>query len=452
MAVGFPDKFVWGAATASYQIEGAWDEDGKGLSIWDVFADREGAIYRGQTGRVACDHYHRFAEDVGLMSRIGLMGYRFSVSWPRVMPEGTGEVNRKGLDFYDRLVDSLNEAGVEPYLTLFHWDYPYTLYRRGGWLHPDSSEWFAEYTEAVVRRLSDRVTYWMTLNEPQVVLWVGHRKARHAPGLRLDTELLVRVAHNLLLAHGKGVQTIRAVARKPAMIGFAPQGILCIPASESDADVEAARTETFAMRDECLRINSWWMDPVFHGRYPEDGLRLLGRRGPRVEAGDMETINQPLDFFGFNNYCSEIVRSGQEGLAVRCPFPDGSPRTAYQWDVTPSSLYWGTRFFYERYGLPIIITENGMSNIDWVSIDGQVHDPQRIDFLTRYLRELRRAIDENIPVGGYFQWTLMDNFEWASGFRERFGLIHVDFGTQKRVLKDSALWYATIIASNGADL
>ena len=450
--MGFPKGFVWGAATASYQIEGAWNTDGKGLSVWDVFAEKPGAIYRGQTGKVACDHYSRFGEDVDLMREMGLSGYRFSVAWPRVVPDGCGPVNQKGLDFYDRLVDRLVEAGIEPYLTLFHWDYPYELYCRGGWLDERSSDWFARYVEAVVRRLSDRVTWWMTLNEPQVHIWVGHAEGRHAPGLHLDTECVARAAHNVLLAHGKGVQAIRAAASKPAKVGFAPQGIIVVPATEGADDVEAARGATFAMPDANLRVNSWWMDPVFLGRYPEDGLRALGASGPRVAPGDMETIRQPLDFFGFNNYYSTVVSRVDDGRAQEVPFPDGSPHTAYLWDIVPSGLYWGTRFFYDRYKLPVVVTENGLSNTDWVSLDGKVHDPQRIDFLTRYLRELRRVIDDGVPVLGYFHWTLTDNFEWASGFRERFGLIHVDFPTQQRRLKDSALWYKKVIASNGRDL
>jgi beta-glucosidase len=452
--MGFPKGFVWGAATASYQVEGAWDEDGKGLSVWDVFSEREGAVYKGQTGRVACDQYHRYLEDVELMREIGMTGYRFSVCWPRVVPDGSGSVNQKGLDFYDRLVDSLKAAGIEPYLTLFHWDYPYELYCRGGWLDSNSPDWFARYCEAVVARLSDRVTWWMTLNEPQVFVWSGHGGGTHAPGLKLDTEHIVRVAHNVLLAHGKGVQAIRAAASRPVKIGFAPQGLTRVPATDSAADIEAARQDTFAMRDEGLRCMSWWLDPVYLGRYPEDGLRLLGRRGPRIAAGDMETIRQPLDFFGLNNYNSKIVRRAPEGDGgIReVPFPEGSPHTAYLWEITPEGLYWGSRFFHERYKLPIVITENGISNTDWIGLDGKVHDPQRIDFLTRYLRELRRASDDGIPVLGYFHWTLTDNFEWAAGFRERFGMIHLDVASQKRTLKDSALWYRDTIAANGANL
>jgi beta-glucosidase len=450
--VSFPKDFVWGASTAAYQVEGGWDEDGKGKSVWDAFVDRPGTIYRGHTGRVAADHYHRYAEDVRLMKEMGLGGYRFSLAWPRIIPDGTGPVNEAGLDFYDRLIDDLLANEIEPYVTLFHWDLPYELYCRGGWLHADSPSWFSDYARVVVERISDRVTQWMTINEPQVFTWAGHKQGRHAPGLTLDTEMLVRVAHNVLLSHGKAVQAIRAHAKKPPRVGFAPEGIVRIPATESSEDIEAARTATFEMPDEYLRNNTWWMDPVFLGAYPEDGLEALGDKGPRIQPGEMETINQPLDFFGFNNYFSKAVRMGEDGRPAEVEFGPGAPITGYDWDITPTSLYWGPRFFHERYGLPIMITENGLSNRDWVSLDGAVHDPQRIDFLTKYLRQLKRAIGDGVPVEGYFQWTLMDNFEWATGYRERFGLIHVDFETQKRTMKDSALWYTKTISENGANL
>jgi len=452
LRMSFPEGFVWGASTAAYQVEGAWNEDGKGPSVWDVFCRQEGAIYRGHTGEVACDHYHHYDDDVAVMKEIGLTGYRFSVSWPRVLPNGIDPVNEKGLAFYDRLVDRLLEAGIEPYLTLFHWDYPYELFLRGGWLNPDSPEWFAAYAETVTRRLSDRVTHWMTLNEPQVFVWAGHSEGRHAPGLRLGAAHLAVASHHVLLAHGRGVQAIRGAARKGVQVGYAPEGIVRIPATDRPQDVEAAREATFAMNGTYLRVNTWWMDPVFLGRYPEDGLRAFGADAPRVASADMDTIHQPLDFFGFNNYFSRQVVRAADGSIVEVEFPPGAPRTAYQWDVTPQSLYWGTRFFHERYGLPIYITENGLSNIEWVSVDGAVHDPQRIDFLTRYLRALRRASGEGIPVRGYFQWTLMDNFEWAAGYRERFGLVYVDFQTQRRIPKDSARWYKGVIAANGENL
>ena len=450
--MAFPKDFVWGASTASYQIEGAWNEDSKGLSTWDMFVDRPGAIFKDQHGREACDHYHRYRDDIELMSHLGLKGYRFSFSWPRIIPEGTGTVNEQGLDYYDRLIDALLNAGITPFPTIFHWDYPLHLYKQGGWLNSDSSDWFAEYSAVVADRFTDRIENWMTINEPQVFTWAGHKEGRHAPGLKLDTESLVCVAHNVLLSHGKAVMQLRNRAKQPLKIGMAPEGIVKIPATDSPDDVEAAREATFSMKDEYLRINSWWMDPVFLGHYPADGLKTLGEKGPVIKQGDMEIINQPLDFFGFNNYFSEIVRRDSNGEIKTVSQPTGSPRTAYQWDITPAALYWGTKFFYERYQKPIIITENGLSTIDWVSLDGEVHDPQRIDFLHRYLRELKRVIEDGVPVQGYFQWTLMDNFEWAAGYRERFGLIHVDYQTQRRTLKDSAKWYAKVISENGKNI
>ncbi|WP_422480164.1 GH1 family beta-glucosidase [Pleomorphochaeta sp. DL1XJH-081] len=450
--MGFSKNFIWGASTASYQIEGAWNEDGKGLSTWDMFTSRPNAIFKNHNGKEACDHYHRYLEDIEIMKKIGLKGYRFSFSWPRIIPEGVGEVNEKGLDFYDRLVDALLEADICPYPTIYHWDYPLNLYKKGGWLNSDSSNWFAEYTRVLADRFTDRIEHWMTINEPQVFTWAGHKEGRHAPGLKLDTESLVCVAHNVLLSHGKAVQTLRSRTKRNLKIGMAPEGIVKIPATNSPQDIEAARQATFSMDSDYLRINTWWMDPVFLGHYPTDGLELLKEKGPVINDGDMEIINQPLDFFGFNNYFSEVVQHGKEGNIQIISQPPGSPRTAYQWDITPSALYWGTKFFYERYGKPIIITENGLSNLDWVSVDGQVHDPQRIDFLTRYLVELEKIIEEGIPVLGYFQWTLMDNFEWGAGYRERFGLVHVDYETQKRTLKDSAKWYARVISENGANL
>ena len=450
--MGFPEDFVWGSATASYQVEGGAKADGKGPSVWDTFCRREGAVWSGQNGDVTCDHYHLWRRDVALMKEIGLKGYRFSISWPRVMPEGTGKVNEPGLAFYDRLVDELLAAGIAPYVTLFHWDYPYELYCRGGWLNPASSDWFADYTAAVVERLSDRARHWMTLNEPQCFIGLGHQTGEHAPGDKLRLAEVLRAGHNALLAHGKAVQAIRAGARSAPTIGYAPVGVVKMPASDGARDVEAARAATFSVTAKNCFNNTWWTEPVLNGHYPEDGLELFGTDAPRVADGDMETIRQPLDFFGVNIYHGEFVRAGEDGRAQVVPLPQGHGLTAYRWPVTPQALYWGPRFFYERYGLPVLVTENGMSGIDWVALDGQVHDPQRIDYTRRYLLELRRAAEAGVPVRGYFHWSLMDNFEWAQGFKERFGLVHVDFETLKRTPKDSAAWYSRVIAGNGAAL
>jgi beta-glucosidase len=449
--MSFPSNFVWGAAAASYQIEGAMTEDGKGLSVWDMFSRIPGKVWNDQTGAIACDHYHRYPEDIALMSQIGLKAYRFSISWPRVIPAGIGAVNTKGLDFYDRLVDALLAAQITPYITLFHWDYPYELFCRGGWLNPDCADWFAEYTRIVVDKLSDRVSHWFTLNEPQCFIGLGHYEGRHAPGLLHGFHEILRMGHNALLAHGKAVQVIRAHSKTVSKIGYAPLAEISVPVSSSAADVEAARQSTFAVRPKDYWSCSWWMDPVYLGHYPEEGLAVFGSYLPSIPDSDFDIIRQPLDFCCFNIYTAKYVKAGATGPEV-VPMVLDHPTTAFRWPVSPELLYWAPRFYYERYQLPITITENGMSNIDWVSLDGKVHDPQRIDYLNRHLLELKRAVDEGVKVHGYFQWSLTDNFEWAQGFKERFGLVYVDFTTQQRIMKDSAYWYKEVIATNGANL
>ncbi len=445
----FPASFAWGAATAAYQIEGAAHEDGRGLSVWDMFCRQPGRVHGGHTGDVACDHYHRWKEDVSLMRQMGLKAYRFSIAWPRIFPDGIGKVNERGLSFYDRLVDQLLAANIQPWATLFHWDYPYSLYLRGGWLNADSPKWFADYTACVVERLSDRVTHWMTLNEPQCFVYIGHMEGRHAPGDRLGLEEVLRIGHHALLAHGRSVQAIRAHARQPARVGWAVVGDHRVPATETAADISAAREATFDVRTCGLFTSSWWCDPVYLGQYPQNGLEFYGARAPAWTEEDMALIRQPLDFCGLNIYQAEVVRRNANGEIESAPREQGHAQNRLSWAVAPEALYWGPRFFYERYGLPIVMTENGMTNVDWVSVDGKVHDPQRIDFHTRYLREFRRAIADGVRAKGYFAWSLLDNFEWGEGYRERFGLIHVDYATQRRTLKDSALWYRDLIASNG---
>ena len=448
--MSFPEGFVWGAAAASYQIEGGAYDDGKGLSVWDMLCRKPGAIWSGHTGDVACDHYRRYEDDVAIMKEIGLQAYRLSISWPRVMPSGVGTASDEGLGFYDRLVDALLDAGITPYVTLFHWDYPYELYCRGGWLNGDSPDWFADYAKVVADKLSDRVADWMTLNEPQCFIGLGHQEGRHAPGDRLGFAQVLRGGHNALLAHGKATQAIRAASQIPCRVGYAPVGVVKMPHTEGDADVEAARQATFRISDRNCWNNTWWMDPVFLGHYPEDGLALFGADAPEVRGGDMATISQPMDFFGVNIYNGQTVRAGEGGQPEEVDRGVGYPKTAFHWPVTPTALYWGPRFLHERYSLPMVVTENGMSNADWVSLDGKVHDPQRIDFLQRYIREFGRAGEDGAEVAGYFVWSIMDNFEWAEGYRERFGIVHVDYLTQKRIIKDSAYWYRDVIASNGS--
>jgi len=459
--MAFQNGFVWGAATAAYQIEGAWDIDGKGPSVWDRMSHWAGKIYHGQTGDTACDHYHRLDEDLDWMKQIGLTGYRFSFSWARILPEGAGEVNEKGLDFYDRMVDGLLERDIQPWGTLFHWCYPLALYNRGGWLNPSSPQWFADYTEVLAKRLGDRITHWMTLNEPQMFVGLGHHAGCHAPGLRLPKDDIARMIHHVLLSHGRAVEVLREHCAVPPVIGWAPAvGVSAVhPEFEQDAEVvEAARADQFCFKPEEDNIAnrfSQWCDPVFLGTYPERFTSAFGRVLPKNWEADLPTIAAPIDFCGQNIYIAWGYWGRDAGGEIRFTkdLGDGWPRTHFGWPVTPEALYWGPVFFSERYQVPIVITENGMSGLDWISLDGAVHDPQRIDLTARYLRELRRAAADGVDVRGYFHWSLMDNFEWGEGFKHRFGLIHVDYMNNcRRTLKDSAHWYRRVIESNGAFL
>lgn len=453
--MSFKKDFIWGAAAASYQIEGAWNEDGKGMSIWDHLTEKEGAIYQGHTGQVACDHYHRYKEDVKIMKEMGLKSYRFSISWPRIFPDGIGKVNQAGLDFYSNLVDELIANDIMPFPTLFHWDFPYELYLKGGWLNRDSSDWFAEYTKAVVERLSDRVDHWFTLNEPQCFIGLGHVIGEHAPAVKLQHRDIIHISHNVLMAHGKAVKTIREHSILEPKVGMAPVSPVIMPIDDKKENINAAREKMFS-NSEGQHFSSWgtsWLlDPVFFGKYPEDGLKTAEKFLPKTWKEDLEIISQPVDFLGNNNYHGTYVQAEKDGKPKAVKPKAGEPLTGFNWTVTPESIYWGSKFLYERYNSPIIITENGLSNKDWVSLDGKVHDPQRIDFTHRYLREYKKAAAEGIEIAGYFHWSIMDNFEWACGYRERFGLVHVDFDTQKRTIKDSGYWYKTVIESNGENL
>lgn len=448
----FPKGFVWGAASSAYQIEGAARDDGRGDSVWDAYCRMPGAIFDGHTGDVACDHYRRAPEDVAIMKSLGLQAYRFSISWPRVMPEGVGAVNEKGLAFYDRLVDMLLAANIAPWVTLFHWDEPTALYNRGGWNNRDSAQWFADYTRVVVDRLGDRVAHWMTLNEPQCFIGGGPTNLPQAPGVRVSLAQQLQMWHHAAMAHGRATQVIRARAKLAPKVGYAPVGVSNIPGDDKPSSIDAARLAATSVMAPHLWNNTWFNDPVFFGRYPEDGLRVYGADAPRPQPGDMDIIKQPMDFLGLNIYNGIPVRMSAAGVPEEAPRLPGHARTGFYWPVEPESLYWGPRFMHERYKTPIYITENGLSCMDWVQLDGKCHDPQRTDFLCRYLRELRRGVRDGVDVRGYFQWSIMDNFEWLDGYRQRFGLVHVDFQTQKRTIKDSAHWYAKVIASNGAAL
>jgi beta-glucosidase len=448
----FREGFVWGAGSSSYQIEGAATQDGRLDSIWDALCRRQGAIHNAETGAIACDHYNRYREDVGLMKRMGLKAYRFSVAWPRVMPTGVGPVNEKGLAFYDRLVDTLLASGIEPWITLYHWDMPQMLFERGGLLNRDFAQWFADYSAAVVDRLSDRVTHWITINEPQVFISLGYGDAKHAPAIRLSFPEQLLAAHNCLLMHGRAAQIIRTRAKKKPIIGWAPVGRVDYPIDETPENIDAARTASFSFNGKHFWSNNWFGDPAILGHYPEEGLRHFASDMPKFDPRDMDIIKQPLDFYGLNIYQGTQIKRGANGQPENVPFPPGHALTTMRWPVAPKSLYWGPRFHHERYKLPIVITENGMAGTDWVQSDGRVHDAHRIDFTRQYLLELARASADGVPVHGYFHWSVMDNFEWAEGYKERFGLIHVDYLTQKRTLKDSAHWYAEVIRTNGDHL
>ncbi len=451
----FPKNFIWGAAASSYQIEGAAYDDGKGPSVWDQFCKKEGTIHNGDNGDSACDHYHRFKEDIHLMDQLNIPAYRLSISWPRVLPEGIGSVNQKGLDFYDRLVDSLLEKKITPHVTLFHWDFPQALMDKGGWLQEESPVWFEEYTRIIADRLSDRVSHWMTLNEPFCHVMLGHKTGYHAPGLKLPDRDILKILHNIYLAHGRSVLALRSCAKINPQIGIAMVGSPAIPHTEDPGDIEAARQAMFCLKGDGgdLWNMGLWFDPLLLGRYPEGYEEIFAPILPDISPDDMKIICQPLDFLGLNIYQSGRVRMGKEGPeAVPNFLIKGMPKSNMGWPVTPEGLYWGPRFFYERYKTPIYITENGLANQDWVFLDGKVHDPQRIDFLTRYLLQLNRALQEGIDVRAFMHWSLLDNFEWAYGYDKRFGIIHVDFQTQKRIIKDSGYWYSTLIGTNGRSL
>lgn len=450
--MAFKKDFIWGAATAAYQIEGAAYEDGKGLSVWDNFCKEDGRIFESHTGDVACDHYHRYKEDFKLMAELGIKNYRFSFSWPRIIPNGVGELNGKGLAFYSDLIDEMLKNGITPYATLFHWDYPYELCKRGGWLNPDSPSWFADYAGVIAKHFGDRVKNFFTLNEPQCFIGLSYVDTVHAPGIALPLKDTLQMTHNVLLAHGKVVETLRANIRD-CKVGYAPTGRYFYPRTDSKADIEAAKLATFDVTPDDWSFSvAWWSDPVMLGSYPQKCMELFGASMPEIGADDMKQICQPLDYYGQNIYHAAPVSADGQGGYTKAKRRVGHSKTAIGWPITPGALYYAPKFIYERYKKPVYITENGLSCQDAISLDGKVHDPNRIDFLNRYLLELKRAVADGVEIDGYFQWSFMDNFEWAKGYDDRFGLVYIDYETQKRIPKDSAHWYAQVINSNGKNL
>lgn len=439
--MNFPQQFLWGAASSAYQIEGACAEDGKGPGIWDSLSD--GHVAHNENGNIACDHYHRYKEDVALMKEIGLKAYRFSISWPRIMPT-PGVINEKGIAFYRNLVQELTNAGIEPMCTLFHWNLPMWVHEKGGWHNEEISDDFASYVKIVIDALSDKVRYWMTVNEPACFIGNGYIAGNHAPyESMLDKPLpemmkgASTLTRNVLLSHGKAVQCIRTHAKLTPKIGMALNGNLNLPRTDAPDDIEAARQTTFSAQGGFVAID-WWADAPILGIVPDCLQEVLSPE-------DMQIIHQPLDFFGYNCYNSNDY---DEYTGPNPAVYPGMPRTSMGWAITPDALYWAARFFTERYRLPILITENGMANVDFIMSDGKVHDPQRIEYMKAYLTGLQKATKEGIPVLGYLYWSILDNFEWAEGYDKRFGLVYVDYLTQERTRKDSSYWYAELIARN----
>lgn len=439
----FPKGFIWGTATSAYQIEGAWNEDGRGLSIWDTFSHAPGRTYHGDNGDSAADHYHRWKEDIGLMTEIGIKAYRFSIAWTRILPEGTGAANKGGLDFYDRLVDALLEKGITPYPTLFHYDLPQALQDRGGWPDRDTAKHFGEYARIVGERLGDRVTNWITHNEPFVTAVAGHFTGEHAPGIQ-DPMAAFTAGHHLMLSHGYAVQALRAAGRRPLNIGVALNLNPVHPASDSEPDRLAA-----AMYDGIL--NRMFLDPILKGKYPDDIMSTLGFLFPPMQPDDLKTISEPLDFLGVNYYSRNVVRREENFPLIQSVpvMPEGN-EYSQMWEIYPEGIHELLKRIHTDYApATIIVLENGICVPDGIDFDGRVRDERRIRYLRSHIAQVHRAISDGIPVTGYFVWSLLDNFEWALGYRMRFGLVYVDFETKKRTMKDSGRWYARVIKENG---
>jgi beta-glucosidase len=439
----FPADFLWGAGTAAYQIEGAWDEDGKGESIWDRFSRTPGNIADGDTGDVACDHYHRHAEDVALMGELGLRAYRFSISWPRVLPDGRGPVNEAGLGFYSRLVDALLAEGIQPFVTLHHWDLPQALQEQGGWVRRETCQAFADFAALMVKRLGDRVSCWTTFNEPRVIMLNGHLQGSHPPGIR-NVETADQVGHHLLLAHGLAAQAMRAAAAG-LQVGIVLNQYGTYPAGESAA--EAAAAEAAAAERAWQESEIFFLDPLFKARYPAAISERIERIASSIRDGDLALISQPLDFLGLNFYSRHLV--GPHGELV---LPATAEFTEMGWEVHPPALRQLLNRLRAEYPLPpIYITENGAAFQDAVAPDGHVHDQRRLEYLRQHLIQLRLAMQDGVDVRGYFVWSLLDNFEWTFGYSKRFGIVRVDYPTQRRTIKDSGHWYSRVIAANAVE-
>lgn len=441
----FPKGFLWGSATASYQVEGAWNEDGRTPSVWDTFSKTPGKTVNGATGDISTDHYHRYKEDVQLMKNLGVKTYRFSISWSRVFPDGTGKPNPKGLDFYNKLVDELLKNGIQPFATLYHWDLPQVLQDKfGGWEGRETSEAFANYAGYTTEKLSDRVKHFFTINEFGAFVELGYRIGIHAPGLTLPPARFNQTRHHAVLGHGLAVQAMRAKAKPGTKIGLAENMTICCPVIETPEHVKAAEEAT-------RQVNAQYMTVIQEGKYTDLYLKTAGKDAPKFTDADLKAISSPLDFVGINIYTPMYVRAdgSPQGYAI-VPHPASFPHMISPWlFVGPEALYWGPRHVNKIWGAKeIYITENGCSSSDVPAADGMVYDTDRVMYLRNYLTQLQRATSEGVPVNGYFCWSLMDNFEWADGYTNRFGLHYVDYKTQKRTPKLSAHLYKEIISRN----
>ncbi len=444
MDIRFPTGFLWGAATASYQIEGGWNKDGRSPSIWDTFSHVPGNVYHGHTGDVAADHYHRWKEDVALMKELGLPAYRFSFAWPRIIPGGTGSVNQTGLDFYDRLVDELLRNGIKPFPTLYHWDLPQILEDKGGWPNRQTAQYFADYASVLVDHFSDRIENWITINEPWVVSMLGYHEGVFAPGVK-DQKAAAAATHHLLLGHGLAVQAMRAIARQPLQIGITLNLSHVEAFTDSAKDVEAAR-----QRD--AHLNRIFLDPLYFGKYPDEIIGSQGFVFPAGYENDFQTITTSTDFLGINNYFRDVVRYSTKNP----PFdyetiqPEGSSYSE-MWEMHPQGLHKLLLRIKRDYPVKAIyITENGTSVTDGIDADNRVRDSRRIQYIQDHLSATHQAIQDGVPVKGYFVWSLMDNYEWNKGYSRRFGIIFVDYENgQRRVIKDSARWFSNTIRDNG---
>jgi len=437
----FPDGFLWGAATAAYQIEGGHSADGKGPSIWDTFSHIPGKIFENQNGDVACDHCHRYRDDVGIMAELGLNAYRFSVSWPRVMPRGTGAPNQKGLDFYSQLVDTLLERNIRPFITLYHWDLPQAMEDRGGWGARDTAAAFGDYAALIGRTLGDRAKDWITLNEPLASTTAGYVFGIHAPG-KQNPQLAFQVSHHLNLAHGHAVRALRAAVPN-SHLGITEVSMPVYPASDADADRQAAQRYDGV-------VNRWYWDPPLRGAYPSDVLERLGALAPKIEDGDLKLVSPPIDFFGHNSYTRAVVKDDPSSMvmgATQIP-QENTPKTEMGWEVYPNHLYDALTRITREYNAPdIYITENGAAYVDEV-VNGAVNDPQRTDYLRTHLIAAHSAIQDGVRLRGYFCWSLLDNFEWSFGYSKRFGIVYVDYATQRRIVKASGRFFGEVARRN----